>query len=259
MTDIQIFNNPEFGTIRTLDTGEQVLFCASDAAKALGYTNPRDAIAKHCWRVMKRDVPHPQSPSKTLEMSFIPESDLYRLIFSSKLPTAEKFTDWVATEVLPSIRRNGHYMTPAALREAILNPDTVIQLCQQIKAEQEKNARLTAENERLTATVQTMQPKAEFFDRQVAANQLTGLYQTADALRIPRQTFVRWLVEKKYLARNPCGKLVPIDTSNDGLFQLREYGKTGKRITCTQTMVTPKGRETFRLLLVGPHPGRKEG
>lgn len=144
-----------------------------------------------------------------------------------------------------------HYMTPAALREAILNPDTVIQLCQQIKAEREKNARLTAENAKLTAANEIMQPKADYFDQQVAANQLTGLQETADGLHIPRRTFIAWLVERKYLYRTPYNKLVPNAEKNDGLFQLREYDKNGKRISGTQTMVTPKGRETFRLLLFG--------
>lgn len=142
-------------------------------------------------------------------------------------------------------------MTPAALREALLNPDTVIQLCQQIKAEREKNARLTAENAKLTAANEIMQPKADYFDQQVAANQLTGLQETADGLHIPRRTFMSWLVERKYLYRTPYNKLVPNAEKNDGLFQLREYDKNGKRISGTQTMVTPKGRETFRLLLFG--------
>lgn len=144
-----------------------------------------------------------------------------------------------------------HHMTPAALREAILNPDTVIQLCQQIKAEREKNTRLTAENAKLTAANEIMQPKADYFDQQVAANQLTGLQETADGLHIPRRTFMSWLVERKYLYRTPYNKLVPNAEKNDGLFQLREYDKNGKRISGTQTMVTPKGRETFRLLLFG--------
>lgn len=144
-----------------------------------------------------------------------------------------------------------HYMTPAALREAILNPDTVIQLCQQIKAEREKSARLTAENAKLTAANEIMQPKADYFDQQVAANQLTGLNETADALRIPRRTFVAWLVERKYLYRTPYNKLVPNAEKNDGLFQPKEYTSNGAPLNGTQTMVTPKGRETFRLMLFG--------
>lgn len=248
MADIQVFNHPEFGSIRTLDDGEHTLFCGADIAKALGYSNPRKALTDHCKGVTKCYSP---TNSGEQEMNFIPESDLYRLVFGSKLPSAEKFTDWVTTEVLPSIRKNGHYMTPAALREAILNPDTVIQLCQQIKAEREKNARLTAENAKLTAANEIMQPKADYFDQQVAANQLTGLQETADGLRIPRRTFMSWLVEKKYLYRTPYNKLVPNAEKNDGLFQPREYTSSGAPLNGTQTMVTPKGRETFRLMLFG--------
>ena len=248
MADIQVFNHPEFGSIRTLDDGGRTLFCGADIAKALGYSNPRKALTDHCKGVTKCYSP---TNSGEQEMNFIPESDLYRLVFSSKLPSAEKFTDWVTTEVLPSIRKNGHYMTPAALREAILNPDTVIQLCQQIKAEREKSARLTAENAKLTAANEIMQPKADYFDQQVAANQLTGLNETADALRIPRRTFVAWLVERKYLYRTPYNQLVPNAEKNDGLFQPKEYTSNGAPLNGTQTMVTPKGRETFRLMLFG--------
>lgn len=108
MADIQIFNNPEFGIVRTLEEDNGVvLFCASDVAKALGYARPKDAVAAHCKGAVKRRTP---TNGGEQEMSFIPESDLYRLVFSSKLPTAEKFTDWVTSEVLPDIRKNGSYM-----------------------------------------------------------------------------------------------------------------------------------------------------
>lgn len=110
MNELQIFNNPDFGEVRTLETNGKVLFCGSDVAKALGYSNPSKALNDHCRYLTKRYVPHPQSPDKTIEMSFIPESDLYRLVFSSKLPNAERFTDWVTEEVLPSIRKNGGYI-----------------------------------------------------------------------------------------------------------------------------------------------------
>ena len=106
MTDLQIFNNSEFGAIGTLeDNNGAVLFAATDVARALGYANTRDAISRHCRCVVKCDVPHPPAPNKTLEMSFIPESDLYRLVFSSKLPTAEKFTDWSPARCCPASAR----------------------------------------------------------------------------------------------------------------------------------------------------------
>ena len=110
MNKLQIFNNPDFGEVRTLEENGKVLFCGSDVAKALGYSRPNDALAAHCRYTVKCSIPHPQSPDKAIEMSFIPESDLYRLVFSSKLPNAERFTDWVTEEVLPSIRRNGGYI-----------------------------------------------------------------------------------------------------------------------------------------------------
>ena len=111
--ELQIFDNPDFGEIRTLFENGTALLCGNDVAKVLGYSNPSKALSGHCRCVTKRYIPHPQSPDKTIEMSFIPESDLYRLIFSSKLPSAEKFTDWVTEEVLPSIRKTGEYKTPA--------------------------------------------------------------------------------------------------------------------------------------------------
>lgn len=250
MTDIQTFNSPEFGSIRSVEQNGEPWFVGKDVAEALGYGNPQRAIRDHV-DALDKGVTEMVTPGGKQQMPIINESGLYSLIFSSKLEDAQRFKRWVTSEVLPSIRKNDHYMTPAALREAILNPDTVIQLCQQIKAEREKNARLTAENAKLTAANEIMQPKADYFDQQVAANQLTGLQETADGLHIPRRTFMSWLVERKYLYRTPYNKLVPNAEKNDGLFQLREYDKNGKRISGTQTMVTPKGRETFRLMLFG--------
>lgn len=164
MNEIQIFNNPDFGTVRTLDDNGAILFAATDVAKALGYAKPQDAIYKHCPHSVKRRV-GVQTGEKadgtpaiqSVEMSFIPESDLYRLVFGSKLPSAEKFTDWVTSEVLPSIRKHGAYMTPETLQAAILNPDTMIQLCQQLKTEQDKNKALSEENAKLA-------PKGLFAD-----------------------------------------------------------------------------------------------
>lgn len=109
MNDIAIFEHHEFGRVRTLIEDGEVLFAGSDVASALGYDQPHKAVERHCRYGMKRTVPHPQSQDKTIEMNFIPESDLYRLVFRSKLPNAEKFTDWVVEEVLPTLRKTGTY------------------------------------------------------------------------------------------------------------------------------------------------------
>lgn len=129
MNEIQIFNNPEFGTVRTLEDNNKVLFCGVDIAKALGYSNPSKALNDHCKGDLTNRYPIVDSLGRSQDAIFISESDLYRLVFGSKLPSAEKFTDWVTSEVLPSIRKHGAYMTPETLQAAILNPDTMIQLC----------------------------------------------------------------------------------------------------------------------------------
>ncbi len=109
MNELKIFNNEQFGEIRTIEENNKVLFCGSDIAKALGYGNAPDAISRHCRCIVKRDIPHPQSADKQIEVSFITEGDVYRLITHSKLPSAEKFESWVFDEVLPSIRKHGMY------------------------------------------------------------------------------------------------------------------------------------------------------
>ena len=102
--EIQIFKNEQFGQIRTIDENGKVLFCAKDVAEALGYSNTRDAINRHCKGVVKRDAP---TSSGKQSMSFIPEGDIYRLAASSELPGADAFESWIFDEVLPSIRKHG--------------------------------------------------------------------------------------------------------------------------------------------------------
>lgn len=99
-----------FNEIRTIEQEDgSVLFGATDVAKMLGYSNPHDAIGKHCRYLAKYDLPHPQNPEKTIKVGFIPEGDVYRLIVRSKLPSAEKFEKWLFDEVVPSIRKRGYY------------------------------------------------------------------------------------------------------------------------------------------------------
>lgn len=107
MNELTLFNNPDFGEIRTLETNDgKVLFCGKDVAAALGYKETAKAIREHCKGVSEIDTPTKGGIQK---MKFIPESDIYRLTFSSKLPNAEKFTDWITEEVIPSIMRTGSY------------------------------------------------------------------------------------------------------------------------------------------------------
>lgn len=244
---LEVFQNQEFGSVRTAEQDGKVLFCGSDVAKALGYSRPNEAVSKHCKGTLKRRTP---TSSGIQEMLFIPEGDVYRLIAHSKLPSAQRFESWVFDEVLPSIKRHGAYMTPETLQAAILNPDTMIQLCQQLKAEQDRNAQLKAENSALVVQNQIAAPKAEYFDALVDRNLLTNFRQTAKELGVKERDFVAFLLEHKYIYRDKAGHLLPYASRNDGLFEIKECFNDKTSWKGTQTLITPKGRETFRLLCV---------
>ena len=247
MNELMIFNNPEFGEVRTLEEDGKVLFCGSDVAKALGYSRPKDAISAHAKGAVKRRT---LTSGGEQEMSFIPESDLYRLVFSSKLPTAEKFTEWVTAEVLPSIRKHGAYMTQDTLEAAILNPDYLLKVVTALKDETDKRKALEVSNAALAVDLEIARPKADYFDQLVERNTLTNFRETAKQLDTPPKKFVAFLLEKKYIYRDKKGKLLPYEQKNNGLFEVKECFNEKTQWSGTQTLVTPKGRETFRLLYV---------
>lgn len=103
--------NQKFGEVRVLVEDDTVLFCGSDVAKALGYTNVSQTLSDNCRYVSTRYTPHPQSKTKQIKMSFISEGDVYRLIVRSKLPAAEEFEHWLFDEMLPTLRKGGAYIT----------------------------------------------------------------------------------------------------------------------------------------------------
>ena len=241
MNKLQIFNNPDFGEVRTLEENGRVLFCGSDVAKALGYAVPRKALFDHCKGVLKRNIP---TSGGIQEMSFIPESDLYRLVFSSKLPNAERFTDWVTEEVLPSIRRNGGYIAG----QEQMSPEEL--MARALDVAHNIIRRLESENSSLTVKNAIMAPKADYFDQLVDKNLLTNFRETAKELGIAPKTFVQFLLDKKYIYRDQKGKLLPYEGKNDGLFEVKECTNQKTQWSGVQTMVTPKGRETFRLLCI---------
>lgn len=138
---MQVFQNEHFGAVRTLDEDGKIYFCGKDVAKALGYSDQKKAIARHCKGGTKRPLP---TDGGVQELVFIPEGDLYRLITHSRLPAAEAFEKWVFDEVLPTIRKTGSYGAPQAL-----SGDTLSQLVASVQAlteqvEQLKSDRLPA-------------------------------------------------------------------------------------------------------------------
>lgn len=124
MNEMQVFQNSEFGSLGVLEINGKPHFPATACAKILGYAKPHNAIAQHCRYSLKQGVPHPQNPGKNVEMNFISEGDLYRLIVHSKLPAAERFERWVFDEVLPSIRQTGGYGNMAEALKQVTNTFT---------------------------------------------------------------------------------------------------------------------------------------
>lgn len=245
MNELQIFENERFGTVRTLEEDGKVLFCAKDVAAALGYKRPADAISVHCKGSVIRRLP---TNGGVQETKFISEGDIYRLAAKSELPGAEEFESWIFDEVLPSIRKHGAYMTPETLEAAILNPDTIIKIATALKEEQDKNRALQAVNSSLTLENQIMAPKAEYFDELVDRNLLTNFRETAKELGVKEKDFIGFLLDRKYIYRDKKGKLLPYADKNDGLFEVKECFNEKTQWKGTQTLITPKGRETFRLL-----------
>ncbi|MFM0777150.1 BRO family protein [Streptococcus suis] len=245
--ELQIFKNEQFGEVRTADIKGEVYFNLNDCCKILELSNPR--------KTLERLNPKGVTTSDTLtnggiqQANFINESNFYKLVFQSRKPEAEKFADWVTSEVLPAIRKHGGYLTDNKLEEALLNPDTLISLATQLKEEREARKQLQVANSQLMVDNQIMQPKAQYFDDLVARNLLTSFRDTAKMLKIKEREFINWLLDKKFLYRDKKGKLVPFANKNDGLFEIKETKNESTTWKGTQTLVTPKGRETFNILL----------
>ena len=228
MNQMEIFKNPEFGSIRTLSRAGKVLFCGTDVATALGYANPRKAVRDHtrcgtkCSIGVQTGKKADGSPAvQMVEMLFIPEGDVYRLIVHSKLPSAERFERWVFDEVLPSIRQHGAYLTREKLWEVATSPEALLKLCSDLLAEREKNAALQADNARL-------QGKAVYYDLFIDLRHSTNLRTTAKELEVPERRFVRFLLERRYVYRTPSGCVLPYAKSaNEGLFCVKDFCRNG--------------------------------
>jgi len=257
MNELQIFENADFGSVRTLMINDAPYFVGKDVADILGYANASKAVLTHVDDEDKTfvmlDIADSQNGNVPIGQSktvLINESGLYSLILSSKMPNAKKFKHWVTADVLPSIRKHGAYMTQETLEAAIMNPDMMIKLCTALKDEQNRNKVLQAANASLTVDNQIMKPKADYFDELVDRNLLTNFRDTAKQLHVGERKFIKFLLEKKYIYRDKRGKLKPYANKYEDLFDVKEFTNDKTGFCDTQTLITPKGRETFRLLLL---------
>ena len=188
MNELKIFENKEFGNIRTIIIDEKPYFVASDVAKALGYVNPHDAIKKHCRWVAKCEVPHPQSKTKILEVNIIPEGDIYRLVSHSELPSAEKFESWVFDEVLPQIRQTGGYIPINGLSDKEIMAKALM-IAEQTIAK--KDTLLSIKEQQIAE----LKPKADYTDRILQSNSLVNANQIAKDYGMSAKTFNKKLYE----------------------------------------------------------------
>ena len=241
--NIKIFNNAEFGEIRVMLIDDDPWFVGKDIAVALGYAKPENALSAHVDEQDKTTtLIQGDGSNYKSKTTIINESGLYSLIFSSKLESAQRFKHWVTHEVLPSIRKHGMYMTDNLLETAIANPDFVIGLIQNMKAEKEKSAALQMQNKQLCEKNEEMQPKADYFDDLVAWNVSTNFRSTAKELRIPERLFIKMLISDGYIYRDKNKGILPKAGKGDGLFAVKEYCNQKNKHGGVQTRVTPKGR-----------------
>lgn len=264
MNELKIFENPAFGQVRTVEREGEPWFVGKDVAEALGYSNTKDALTAHVDEEDKSILQRSEIatienhiPKSALPMNFtsadvpnrgltiINESGLYSLVLSSKLPTAKAFKRWITSEVIPSIRKTGGYIAG----QAELSPEELMARALMVaqKTLAERDARISA----LTVENEVMRPKAGYFDDMVDRKLNTGIRETAKELSVKEKTFVTFLLEGKYLYRNQKKKLQPYAQYVDDLFVLKECFNEKTNWSGTQLLITPKGRETFRLLCQG--------
>lgn len=230
MGNIQIFKNESLGEVRVAGTSEEPLFCLADICKVLGLRV--DAVQSRLSDAPIR-IGVTDSLGREQQMNFVNEKNLYKVIMRSDKPQAEPFQDWVCGEVLPSIRKTGEYSVKPAL------PKTYLEALKELVVVVEANEMLTLENK-------TMKPAAEYFDNLVERNMLTNIRDTAKQIGVKEKEFIQFLIEGKYMYRDKKKQLRPYAEHVPSLFNIKDYENNGH--AGQQTLITPKGKETFRLL-----------
>lgn len=247
MNDLQIFNNEEFGEIRTITKDNETYFVGKDVAKALGFTNPRDAIATHVFDEDK-GVDVIDTLGGKQSMTVINESGVYALVFGSRLESAKRFKHWVTSEVLPSIRKNGGYIAgqETLSDEELLSKALVVA---QRKID-EKNNIIAMQDSR----IQGMIPKEIFADAVATSHTSILIGDLAklicqNGVQIGQKRLFEWLRENNFLIKSGTSRNMPKQRYvEQGLFEVKESNIQNPdgsvRITKT-TKVTGKGQVYF--------------
>lgn len=246
MNNIQIFKNEQFGEIRTTELNGEPVFAAIDVATLLGYKEPKQAVVMHCKSGELVYCTHANGIGGT-NIKFIKESDVYRLIMKSELPSAERFQDWVCEEILPSIRKHGAYMTEETIEKALTSPDFLIQLATNLKEEQQK--RIIAEKQ-----IKEEAPKVLFATAVETSQKSCLIGELAKIIRqndinMGEKRLFAWLRQNGYLCTHGERYNQPTQKAMDqGLFELKKTTITkpsGEVLVSTTPKVTGKGQIYF--------------
>lgn len=226
MHELKIFESPEFGTVRTVTINGEPWLVGKDVAEALGYSNTRDALDRHVDTEDKNTVANPDGKRGNPNMTIINESGLYALVMSSKLPTARRYRHWVTSEVLPSIRKHGLYATAETAERLLSDPDFVIRLFTEIKAEKEMRQQLEAE-------AAANAPKVLFADSVEASKTSILVFDLAKLIRqngvdIGGNRLFAWMRDNGYLVRRKGADYnMPTQKAMEmGLFEVKETAIT---------------------------------
>lgn len=235
-SNLMIFENPEFGELRSLRMNGEPWFVAADVCKALELEKTNRALSR--LDDDEKGAHSVSTPGGRQRMSIISESGLYSLILGSRKPEARAFKRWITHEVIPSIRKHGVYMTDSLLDALEAHPEAVPEYLNRLRSENARNREL---NRRLRLAL----PKAEYYDAFVDPADCTNIRTTAKELGVPEKQFTRYLEEKKYLFRDKNRKLFPRAVKKSaGLFLVRDFyterGKLGH-----YTLITPAGKRHF--------------
>lgn len=212
MSNVELFKF-EGQEVRTILKDDEVWFVGKDVATVLGFTNPRDAIRTHVFDEDK-GVDTVDTLGGTQQMTIINESGLYALIFGSRLESAQRFKHWVTSEVLPSVRKHGAYMTDQVLEKTLQDPDFMIGLLTQLKDEREKRAQLEVKSKQQEQQIAEMKPKADYVDnilksgKSLTVKQISADYgMTSHAMNkllhelgVQYKQSKQWFLYKKYLS-----------------------------------------------------------
>lgn len=253
MKDLKIFNNEEFGQVRTSIINEEPYFVLNDVCRILDINNPSQAKSRlNRDGVISNEVI--DSMGRTQLANFINESNLYKLVFQSRKPEAERFADWVTSEVLPAIRKHGAYMTDGVIERTLTDPDYLIMLATNLKEEKAKRALAEAQNEK-------NKPKVLFADTVSASSRSCLMGELAkmisqEAIRqgrinekIGQNKLFAWMRNNGYLCKSGERKNQPLQQYvEQGLFEMKKgsyVDSKGANVITTTTKVTGKGQIYF--------------